>query len=74
MILTETRMILPPHHSFPIYHSLKICLIQDGDCTKSIKRLIVNLGRMQVDFSDPKIRQTSDDRRREAGYHMSLQK
>ena len=29
---------------------------------------------MQVDGSDPKIRQTSDDRRREAGYHMSLQK
>ena len=29
---------------------------------------------MQVDGLDLKIRQTSDDRRREAGYHMSLQK
>ena len=29
---------------------------------------------MQVDGSDPIICQTSDDRRREAGYHMSLQK
>ena len=29
---------------------------------------------MQVDGLDPKIRQTSDYRRREAGYHMSLQK
>ena len=29
---------------------------------------------MQVDFADTKIRQTSDDRRREAGYHMSPQK
>ena len=29
---------------------------------------------MQVDGLDPKIRQTSDYRGREAGYHMSLQK
>ena len=32
------------------------------------------LSQMQVDFADTKIRQTSDDRRREAGYHMSPQK